>query len=424
MSDENKKLKFKTITQEIKFRGESNYKTTSKIEIEEHIIPTNDLDREISSKISLTNDTSENKFPLSEDNTKSFSLDEHIDKILLTHGSDNQSLSNNDVTNIQKNEEKKDSKSINLPLLKRKKYSPKEEQKNKLEETKIDYDYSKPINTSLKTNSNSTNELNNNENNAKLTENEITRHSFNKANNNDSKSTNWGKSSFGKKKRTPKKSEQTLEEEANGIYRTSTLKKPKQKTKEIIDDDGLIRSSSKPIKQYTNKGKKEYVYNEEKLYNYGINRLSEQNYGRHELFKKMKNLQEDETIINKVLDKLENQKYLSDSNRIRSFLMSYSNSESVNKTKQRLIQKGFNKKDIETILLEMEESDVYKAIQDKESEEDKAIALLIRRFRIYESEKQDKMTRFLASKGFNFDIISTIMKKFSNGDFDTYDLYN
>ena len=137
----------------------------------------------------------------------------------------------------------------------------------------------------------------------------------------------------------------------------------------------------------------------------------------------MKNLQEDEEIINKVLDKLEGQKYLSDNNRIRSFLMSYSNSESVNKTKQRLIQKGFNKKIIEDVLEEMEHSGIYKAIQDKESEEEKALALLIRRYRIYEIDKKEKMSRFLASKGFNFDIISKVMKTFSNGDFDSFDPY-
>ena len=410
MSDdiEKKSIKFKTITQEIKFRGTSNSRTKIKTEIEELNIPSNDLDRLSDEKIPLLSGKDNHKLFLDENLQKDISILENNNKMLINTGNDSQSLTRENVETLNNEQINKDNKSLYLPLVKRKKYIPKSET---ITSSDVTFDHSKKFNKTTKIISNDLSNL----------EEKIIRHSYS-SNNEKSKST-WGQSSFSKKKTTPKKNEQVLEEESNDIYRTSTLKKPKRKPKEIVDDDGYVRSSQKPVKQYATKSKKEYIYNEEKLYNYGINRLSEQDYGRHELFKKMKNLQEDEEIINKVLDKLEGQKYLSDNNRIRSFLMSYSNSESVNKTKQRLIQKGFNKKIIEDVLEEMEHSGIYKAIQDKESEEEKALALLIRRYRIYEIDKKEKMSRFLASKGFNFDIISKVMKTFSNGDFDSFDPY-
>ena len=47
------------------------------------------------------------------------------------------------------------------------------------------------------------------------------------------------------------------------------------------------------------------------------------------------------------------------------------------------------------MLEEMEHSGIYKAIQDKESEEEKALALLIRRYRIYEIDKKEKRETLL-----------------------------
>lgn len=422
MSDEQKKLKFKTTTQEIKFRGNGGYKARVKQEIEEHAIPENNLDRETQDKIPLILENTDRKLLLEEDKSTAIPLFENNEKIAISEGNDSQSLDKKEVTELLDNEEQKENKTLNLPLSKRKSYKTKTDSlPNSEPEVKVDY--SKRTNTTS-LNSFLPNQNNNPTDSSQEKTSEVTRHSYKSYEKKEGKSkSTWGQSSFGKKKSVPKKNEQTLEEEEKGIYRTSTLKKPKRKPKEIVDEEGYVRSSAKPAKQYASRGKKEYVYNEEKLYNYGINRLSEQDYGRHELLKKMKNLQEDEEMINRVLDKLEGQKFLNDNNRIRSFLMSYSNSESVNKTKQRLIQKGFDKKNIEAVLDDMENSGIYKAIQDKETEEEKALALLIRRYRIYEVEKKEKMSRFLASKGFNFDIISKVMKTFSNGEFDSFNPY-
>ena len=96
------------------------------------------------------------------------------------------------------------------------------------------------------------------------------------------------------------------------------------------------------MKIRTKKGEiKEIIYNEQQLYNYGLNRLSSRDYLRVELFTKMSNLQPEPEMVNRVLDKLANLGYIDDKKRIRAVLNYYSPKESSNKTKNRLIQKGF-----------------------------------------------------------------------------------
>lgn len=408
MSDEKKTIKLKTTVQYIRFRGEGNSRPFNDTNIEEKELPSSSLDQIDDSKISF-GDLVENKISLDEPLKKEISLSSSEDKVDLLQGNDIQSLNHDDINSILDTQNKNNNKIINVPFIKRSK-NP----ENNTEKKEVKIDYSKRFTLEKKDNKDI-------DLLSQDSSDEITRQSFKKDVSKKSTSS-WGQSSFGNKNKKTTKNPDIIEEESNGIFRTSSLKKPKRKSKEVVDEEGYTRSSTKTSKTFNN-NKKEYIYNEEKLYNYGINRLSEQDYGRHELFKKMRNLQEDESIINKVLDKLESQKFLNDDNRIRSFLLSYSNSESVNKTKQRLMQKGFNKKEIERVLEDMEDSGIYKAIQDKETEEDKALNILIRKYRIYEVEKREKMTRFLATKGFSFDIITKVMKTFSNGEFDCFDPY-
>ena len=80
---------------------------------------------------------------------------------------------------------------------------------------------------------------------------------------------------------------------------------------------------------------KKIVYDEKKLYNYGINRLSVRDYGRQELFDKMSKWQEDISIVNKVLDKLESLGYLSEERRIRNLINLYLPKEGIKKLKLR-----------------------------------------------------------------------------------------
>ncbi len=111
------------------------------------------------------------------------------------------------------------------------------------------------------------------------------------------------------------------------------------------------------MKIRTKKGEiKEIIYNEQQLYNYGLNRLSSRDYLRAELFTKMSNLQPEADMVNRVLNKLETLGYINDKRRIRSVFNSYKSKESSNKTKNRLIQKGATKDLIEEVLFEIEDS--------------------------------------------------------------------
>jgi len=166
------------------------------------------------------------------------------------------------------------------------------------------------------------------------------------------------------------------------------------------------------MKIRTKKGEiKEIIYNEQQLYNYGINRISSRDYLRSELFTKMSNLQPDPEMVNRVLDKLTNQGYIDDKRRIRAVFNSYSSKESSSKTKNRLIQKGASKELIEEVLYELEEDNLTKNFEyDKET--DAALILLDRKFRIYNHDNREKMLRFLISKGYNYSLCTKILKIF------------
>lgn len=164
---------------------------------------------------------------------------------------------------------------------------------------------------------------------------------------------------------------------------------------------------------------KEIIYDEKQLYNYGINRLSSRDYGRQELVIKMKRLQPDLNMINTVLDKLERQGYLSDLNRARSLFNQFEGRESINKTKNRIIQKGISKDIIEQVIESKEE---LKLEQDKDKDYDEetlsqeinnACELLIKKYKHYDLLKKEKMVRFLASKGYKYNDISKSIKTFS-----------
>lgn len=170
------------------------------------------------------------------------------------------------------------------------------------------------------------------------------------------------------------------------------------------------------MKIRTKKGEiKEIIYNEQQLYNYGLNRLSSRDYLRAELFTKMSNLQPDPDMVNKVLDKLENLGYIDDKRKIRSFFNSYKNKESANKTKNRLIQKGASKDLIEEIIFELEEEN--QTIEyEYDSQTDGALNLLSRKFKTYNIDNKDKMLRFLISKGYNYSLCNKVLKIFQEQD--------
>ena len=184
------------------------------------------------------------------------------------------------------------------------------------------------------------------------------------------------------------------------------------------------------IKRFTKYNKytktfKVITYDEGKLYNYGINRLSVRDYGRQELFNKMKRFQDDESLINKILDKLESLKYLSDERRVISLLNQYERQESINKTKNRIIQLGISKDLLDNILQEREEElnsnsfnkdEEVSELTDNNPEVYKALQLLIKKYKIYNKDNWDKMLRYLTSKGFKYDSTKKAITIFSNED--------
>lgn len=179
------------------------------------------------------------------------------------------------------------------------------------------------------------------------------------------------------------------------------------------DCNSPYKKPYKKFKPRTSFVKKEIIYDEKKLYNYGINRLSVRDYARKELFTRMVRFQEDITIIDKVLDKLELQGYLSDERRIKAMLSQYNNRESINKTKTRILQKGVTKDQLQDVLYQLEEYKIIDEDAEYSEEIQKVIDLLIKKYKTYNKDNWDKMIRFLASKGFKYDDISKGVKAFS-----------
>lgn len=153
------------------------------------------------------------------------------------------------------------------------------------------------------------------------------------------------------------------------------------------------------------------IYDNKKLYNYGINKLSKMEYTRKELFDKMNTLQSDVSIINDVLDRLESSNYLSTERKAKMIINQYINRESINKIKYRLKEKGV---DIDLINLLFE--DIEESENEEDSEEYKSYLLLIKKFKCYDKDKYNKYVSFLLSKGYSFDIIKKGLKLFKEVD--------
>lgn len=163
--------------------------------------------------------------------------------------------------------------------------------------------------------------------------------------------------------------------------------------------------------------KREIIYDETKLKRYALNKLSKQEWGRKELFTKMSRYQKDPDIVNKVLDEMEGYGYLSDKRRINNVIKQFSHREDIKKTSQRLSQKGFTKEQIKEVVEERSEFETF--------DENLPYQILYKKFSnirhaVPEYEREElqklkaKMTRFLAGRGFSFDVIKDSMNEFFN----------
>ena len=110
---------------------------------------------------------------------------------------------------------------------------------------------------------------------------------------------------------------------------------------------------------------KEIIYSESQLYNYGINRLSEREFGRKELSIKMKRLQPDIAIVENVLSRLEAKNYLSDERRAKSLIRQFIEREGLGKVKQRLALKGLSQDVIADAINEVKSLDIEENAEEK-----------------------------------------------------------
>lgn len=149
--------------------------------------------------------------------------------------------------------------------------------------------------------------------------------------------------------------------------------------------------------------KKPKIYDDTRLFQYGIFMLSRRDYSRHELGEKMQKWQPDKSIIEKILDKLQGSGYLSDKRKAQSMLIQYGNKESPKKTIQRMKQKGIDSEAIEEALGNVEDNSSTVCS-----------SLLQKKFKHYCKESHPKYVRFLASKGFSYNLIKNSIDEFAN----------
>lgn len=139
------------------------------------------------------------------------------------------------------------------------------------------------------------------------------------------------------------------------------------------------------------------IFAPERLYSYGIWLLGRKDYTTFEITQKMKNYQPDEKIIQEIVDKLVSSGYINDERRATNIVNSYIKKESSYKIKRRLSEKGISKDMIE---------DVIRDSVDDGTEMEMAANMLIKKFKFYDKEKQQKYCAYLAGRGYGWDIIS------------------
>jgi regulatory protein len=151
---------------------------------------------------------------------------------------------------------------------------------------------------------------------------------------------------------------------------------------------------------------KEIIYSEEQLYKYGLNRLSEREFGQQELSKKMLRLQPDSEVVMGVIEKLVEKGYLSDERRAKSLIRMFER-DGIQKIERKLKEKGILQDVIEIEMLEVKER---RSDGTDESDTNKAYDLLVKKFKDFKFEDYQKATRFLVSRGFSFDDIKRAIK--------------
>lgn len=161
------------------------------------------------------------------------------------------------------------------------------------------------------------------------------------------------------------------------------------------------------IKKVKNFATEKKIFDQTRLYSYGIWLLSRRDYTIYDLSQKMKKYQPDDEIINNVINKIKNLGYLNDEKTAINIVKSKINKESAYKIKKTLLDKGIDKNIIENIISES-------FLEDTEL--NAAIHLLDKKFKQYNKDLEKKYFNFLSSKGYKFDVILKSLTQFKNID--------
>lgn len=152
-----------------------------------------------------------------------------------------------------------------------------------------------------------------------------------------------------------------------------------------------------------NKSKEVKIFDDKRLFSYGIWLLSKKDYSHHEIFQKMKKYQPEEEIIQTVIKKLIDYGYISEERLAGNTIRAYTKKESINKTKMRLLNKGIPKEVVEKSI--EEEFEIDKEI-------DNGLLLIEKKFKQFNPEVKQKYYSFLAGKGYDYPTISKIINIF------------
>lgn len=159
--------------------------------------------------------------------------------------------------------------------------------------------------------------------------------------------------------------------------------------------------NKKNKKDFSKSYKKEYDY--QSLLSYSLFLLSKRDYSIKKMTEKLSSKTENEDFVNQVISKLIDNNYLSDERKAQSIIRTYSNKETGEKLKQRLKLAGINQQTIEDLKEDL--------TPEKQELEEKCKALFLSKFKSYHPDYYDKYVRFLLNKGFDYSIISIIIKE-------------
>ena len=144
-------------------------------------------------------------------------------------------------------------------------------------------------------------------------------------------------------------------------------------------------------------------------------RIIERNYkSEKEVYDKLLEKCYDQEVIYIALEFLKNYNYLDDTRYAKMYIKDRLRTQGANKIKYDLIRKGINENLIKDAFNEMEE--------DIESEV--AMNLAIKRYEVLKKRETDKyklsqkLYRFLVGKGYNFELVSDVVRKVTNDDFE------